>query len=348
MVELYDIEEYQPQLRDYVDRLRTKYEVEEIYRDQQDDESYRKNQQNYAAHIQHVRWFDRWLKERDMDVEDITAQDGRKIGVDLKRKYAEATTASNRYLEINNIYEFLLQMGVLDDNPVEYWHDNKRDEFGFGRGNAQQDWYLDDEQEYAPTQEEVRLMEQNAPTPVTESQLIIRLSWQTGMRAGELRNLRIDDHLDRDNRLIHIPEEISKSEYDRFVPYQPSLDPLLRRWLDNGYRAKSKYKSGPYLLIGRSSEQISHHQINRAVKEAATNAGINETLWQDANGGERKKITHHNLRAGYATYISEETDCTLKRLSRLLGHSSIEVTERKYVEPKADSAVDAGRRFGPE
>lgn len=306
-------EELHPLLQEYEDRLDGRYPNHSNPNDTDSG--------IYNKHMQHVRWFDDWLDEHDLEPSMITPRTAKDIGQDLQRQYSALHSAA-RYREIYNIYDyFVRKIQTLDENPLIPWYDDRKGEFGMTENETEQEKHLDKNESYALNQEEVRQMEQHVPEPRLRNQLLIRLSWQSGLRQGEIQRLEIERHLDRKNRLVTITSDISKSSYKREIPYQPSLDGLLRRWLNDGYRNRYKYAhESPYLFLSNRNTWLSADAINDAVKNAAYNAGLNRKLYEDGGGRERHKITHHNLRVGYGTYLAQETDMKIKRVSHLLGH----------------------------
>lgn len=221
---------------------------------------------------------------------------------------------------------------------------------------TEQEKHLDADEQYAVTPKEVRLMEDHPPIDPVRDKLLTRGLWQTGIRACEAVAIKIDAHLDREAREITIPASAAKTNQKRIVAYQPSLDPLLRQWLDDGYRARYAYAAdSPYLFVTRRSPQMSTDAVTDVIVDAADAAGINRVLYTDAQDGERWKITPHALRHGFATQMLKyydaddvDGDVTLYQVSKALGHSSTEVTQRMYVTHDKEAGTEAMHRYGPE
>ncbi|MFC4249623.1 tyrosine-type recombinase/integrase [Natribaculum luteum] len=207
---------------------------------------------------------------------------------------------------------------------------------------------MEDGEGYAVDQSEVRLMEEAVKRHKNRDKLVIRILWQTGMRRGELAELTLDD-IDRPRREITIREEISKSDYTRVVAYHPSLDGLLRQWIDGGDRDALNRKNRDELLVGERGGKVRGERINEIVRDAAIDAGINRKLgYTDANGGTRWKITAHSLRHGYGTHMANKTDMGIWELSKQMGHASVDTTERIYVEHDRRAGLESAHRFVAE
>ena len=189
---------------------------------------------------------------------------------------------------------------------------------------------------------EKELLCENVPDPKVRNELLIRLMFQTGIRTKELRNIRIQD-LDRNNRSIKV--EDAKSNKYRTVFYN-DLEPWLSQWLDQGYRDSLRPASdSPYLFITNRKERFSINTASRVITEAADNAEIQETMYEDNNGGERKRITPHALRHGFArSCVKDGMD--ISYLKELMGHENLDVT-KQYLKFTDQDKRDAVRKHGP-
>jgi integrase/recombinase XerD len=216
---------------------------------------------------------------------------------------------------------------------------------------TKQSEFIDDESNenlYAPSDEEVDQMVKHAPSERyrVRNQLLIVLMYHTGCRCNEIRQIKIDD-INREKQEIRLRGSTTKTGKARTVRYGDSAVGLLREWLDDGYRSRLKYSRGPYLFVTIRSEKMSKSRVNEIVRNAARNAGINEVLYQDASGNDRWKITSHTLRHACGTYMVEN-GVDIYKVSKYLGHSSIEITEKIYVHDDGSIGVDEAHELGPQ
>ncbi|PSQ56468.1 site-specific recombinase xerd [Halobacteriales archaeon SW_8_68_21] len=188
--------------------------------------------------------------------------------------------------------------------------------------------------------EEIDQLAENAPNPKLRNELIIRLLYQTGMRRGELSETRLTD-VYSDERKIKV--YASKTDDERNVYYQPSLDTLMNRWINVERKALSTAGS-EYLFPTYKTEQIKPKQINRTVRKAADNAGIQESVYTNAEGKEQMKVTAHVLRHSFAVQ-SVKNDMNIRFLQELMGHAKIETT-RRYLRVADSDVKDAARKYG--
>jgi integrase/recombinase XerD len=126
----------------------------------------------------------------------------------------------------------------------------------------------------------------------------------TGMRIGELLNLKIKD-VDSKQGVINILS--GKGRKDREVPLTSLLLKQLRRYYKT-YRPKIYIFEGQY---GGQYSAVSFHQV---IKEACKKAGV------------KKNVSAHTFRHSYATHMLE-MGIDLRYIQTLLGHKSTKTTE---------------------
>ncbi|WP_312910154.1 tyrosine-type recombinase/integrase [Natronosalvus caseinilyticus] len=305
---------------------------------------------------QDLRWFDEWLDHNEIDsVTEVTSAKANRLGRTLSKEF-NGSTPLYRWNRIHAFYEWLKAMELAEENPLNKWHGKKDEKWGMSR-TSEQSKRLEEDENYAVTEKDVRLMEENVNQHRIRDQLIIRLLWQTGIRRGEASNLLISD-VCRDKREITIRKKVAKYGKKRMVAYQSSLDGLLTEWLDYGYREEmaAGYDHN-HLLVGERGAPLSGDRINEIVYESADRAGINRKIYADANAGtnesgdpkpNRWKITAHNIRHGYGTYLVNETDAGIWEVSKQLGHASVSITEDIYVEDDPRAGIDHAHKYGPD
>ena len=143
--------------------------------------------------------------------------------------------------------------------------------------------------------------------------------YATGMRIGEVRQLKVED-IDRERGLIHVRS--GKRRKDRYVMAPEPLLACLREY----YRAVRP--PAPFLFPGRDpARPITAEAIRKAVRKAIKKAGI------------KKKVTPHTLRHAFATHLLEG-GADIRVIQRLLGHGSIRTTARyAQVSPQLVAAT---------
>lgn len=286
---------------------------------------------------------------------DVTSPQANEVGRTLSREF-NGTSGLYRWNRIYAFHDWLRRMEHSDSNPFEKWDEDKTEEFGLTK-STELSKRLQESEQYATTQAEIRQMEENVGQYRVRDQLIIRLLWQTGIRRGEASGLEVDD-VDRDEREITIRPNVAKNGNERIVAYQQTLDGLLKEWLDYGFRDEmSATADHGRLFVGERGAPLSGKRINEIVIDAADNAGINRKVYADANAPvdedgnkipNRWKISAHNVRHGFGTYMVNNTDAGLWEVSQAMGHSSVEITQRIYVDDDPRAGIDHLHKFGPD
>lgn len=144
--------------------------------------------------------------------------------------------------------------------------------------------------------------------PVTD-QFIIRTFLLTGLRRGELQALKWEDW-DRANNVLQIRKSKTKTGI-RNVPVIPEVTIILLH-----LKNLSKGKRSPY-IFGQGSEPVSKNHLRYICERAAKLAGI-------------RRISPHVLRHTFATRLIE-AGADAKSVSKILGHTNVAFTLRKYV-----------------
>ncbi|MCP4456745.1 MAG: tyrosine-type recombinase/integrase [Cytophagales bacterium] len=133
---------------------------------------------------------------------------------------------------------------------------------------------------------------------------IISLLYSSGLRRGELLNLKIGD-IHSDRMMIRVNEGKGKKDRYTLLSQRMLLD------LRNYYR---QYQPKKYLFEGTSGKKYTGSSVAKIVARAARQSGI------------REKVTPHMLRHSFATHLLENgTD--LRSIQSLLGHNSVKTTQ---------------------
>lgn len=342
------VDECRPEIRQYIGHI-------EATTDDDDDEL--KTSGSTTRYKQDLRWLDDWIdrqeereseegeKEVTITVSDIDSPTAMKIGHDLSSEF-NGTTGRYRWDRISTMWDWFVRAKIATNNPFDEW--DAVDDFGLTK-STQQSKEMEEGEKYAVSPEEVELMLKHPGRYQTRNSLCIRLLWQTGMRRGEVAHLKIDD-IDRGSQEITLPASITKNKKKRIVAYQTSLKGHLSDWLDGGLRDEMMGgRDHDYLFCGERGGRLRSESINEIVRESAKRAGINRKLdYEPANGGARWKITAHSLRHGYATWMINETDAGLWETSQQLGHSSVDITEKRYVDHDPRAGIEHAKKYGPD
>jgi integrase len=148
------------------------------------------------------------------------------------------------------------------------------------------------------------------------------LSLQTGMRAGEVFNLKGQD-IDLENSLLSVMDP--KNKQSRKVYLTPTLSAILKdRIPDNpeGYVFKDRLHGGQIQFISQT--------FRKTVKRLEFNKGVTDR---------RQLVNFHTLRHTFASWLALQGTPILT-ISQLLGHKSLAMTQR-YSHLSPDHKKDA-------
>jgi site-specific recombinase XerD len=136
----------------------------------------------------------------------------------------------------------------------------------------------------------------------------VRLMVSTGVRVGELCNLRVED-VAPDGRLLRIYGKGSRDRvvYIADVALRAELAALIE------HRQRTKGAEAP-VFVNRHGSRLKPQSIRTTLHRAAEAAGL------------ARRVTPHMLRHTAATLLIE-TGVDIRIVQRLLGHSSIATTE---------------------
>lgn len=152
--------------------------------------------------------------------------------------------------------------------------------------------------------------EKDDPVIRARDTAIITLFLGTGLRANELRMMRIGD-IDWANRRITIQNAKGEGVMQRRVRISPRAYQALREWL----RARNKYRvTTDYVWISQRRQQMTYQAVWHVVRRLGEYAGVEGAY-------------PHQLRHTAATELYRETK-DIMLVKQFLGHSKVATTER--------------------
>ena len=155
--------------------------------------------------------------------------------------------------------------------------------------------------------------------------IMILLMLDSGMRLGECSTLLITD-IDLNRRKINLRAEETKGRRERTVYFSPKTEKAIRRWL----QYKDRYVESEYLFpVKEHGGSIGVGNFEGNFKKYIDRAGLSEDY------------TPHCLRNNFAKRCLMN-GMDIYTLSKILGHSSVTVTEQAYLDVTDE---DIGKRY---
>ena len=160
--------------------------------------------------------------------------------------------------------------------------------------------------------------------------VMIILMIDTGMRLGECSTLLVED-INLSKKQILLRAENTKGRKDRTVFFSLKTETILRRWL----QFKDRYAESDYLFpVKYNGSHISVSNFETNFKKYLKRAGINDN------------ISPHCLRNNFAKRCLMN-GMDIFTLSKILGHSSVRVTEEAYLDLNNDDMQKRYQHFSP-
>jgi len=163
---------------------------------------------------------------------------------------------------------------------------------------------------YNNIKEALSLPDTNSPIGLRD-QAMIELFYGTGIRLGELSNLKLND-IDFVSSLIKVK---GKGGKERLVPLGEMAIRALKKYLDvrSEFLQKTIVKDVPAIFLNKHGKTLSRRGIQRRVAKYLQHVSLNGT-------------NPHILRHSFATHLLDE-GADLIAVKELLGHASLSTTQ---------------------
>ena len=155
--------------------------------------------------------------------------------------------------------------------------------------------------------------------------IIVQLLLDTGMRINECLLIQVSD-VDLPKRCIYLPAENTKGKKGRYVFYSDKMATLLQRWM----KYKDRYRDSDFLFCTNKGKRVQVSNFETNVRKYAHRIGL-------------KDIHPHVFRNNFAKrFLMSGGD--IYTLSKILGHSSVTVTEQAYLDITQDDLAEMYRK----
>ena len=233
------------------------------------------------------------------------------------RKPVSVTTINNYIRNIRVFFNWMEREYIIRKNPMKRIRQLKY--------NRQAKVFLSDE-------DLKKLLSKFDKSYFTEHRdyVMIMLMLDSGMRLGECSTVLVTD-LELARKRINLRAEETKGRKDRTVYFSPKTESVIRRWL----QFKDRYVESDYLFpVKEHGGSIGVGNFETNFKRYILRAGLNE------------EYTPHCLRNNFAKRCLMN-GMDIFTLSKILGHSSVEVTEQAYLDLTDDDISKQYHRASP-
>jgi integrase/recombinase XerD len=139
---------------------------------------------------------------------------------------------------------------------------------------------------------------------------LIEVLYASGLRAGEIAGLRLENFL-REDQLLRVT---GKGNKERLVPVGAKAISALDAWLTRGRPQWVKARTGGEIFLGEHGRRLTTARIWQLVRDVAKLAGIEKRIWP------------HLLRHSFATHLLSH-GADLRAIQEMLGHASLATTQ---------------------
>lgn len=260
---------------------------------------YQKNYSDYTVeNYKHdiVEYLE-YLSSENLNYKDIEYSDIRFYLMYLKDTKNDNNTSINRKLSsLRGFYKYLANENIVKTNVFSLVNGPKK--------SKKLPRYF----EYNELEELFNVPDTRTPLGQRDS-LILEMLYATGVRVGELVNIKVSD-IDLGRRNIII---LGKGNKERFVTYGEYCEDILKTYLNNG-RVILNIKQSDYLFLNNNGGTLTDRGVRFILDKLIHKTSIN------------KNISPHMIRHSFATHLLNE-GCDLLTVQKLLGHESIKATQ---------------------
>ena len=233
------------------------------------------------------------------------------------RKPVSVTTINNYIRNIRVFFNWMEREYIIRKNPMKKIRQLKY--------NRQAKVFLSDE-------DLKKLLSKFDKSYFTDHRdfVMIMLMLDSGMRLGECSTLLVSD-LELARKRINLRAEETKGRKDRTVYFSPKTESILRRWL----QFKDRHVESDYLFpVKEHGGSIGVGNFETNFKRYIKRAGLNENYCP------------HCLRNNFAKRCLMN-GMDIFTLSKILGHSSVQVTEQAYLDLSDEDISKQYHRASP-
>ena len=238
-----------------------------------------------------------YISSEGLEFKSIEYSDIRFFLMYLKDTKKDDNTSINRKLSsLRGFYKYLANEKIVKSNVFSLVNGPKK--------SKKLPRYF----EYNELEELFNVPDTRTPLGQRDS-LILEMLYATGVRVGELVNIKVSDiDLGRKNIII-----LGKGNKERYVTYGEYCEDILKTYLNTG-RVSLNVKQSDYLFLNNNGGQLTDRGVRFILDKLIQKTSLN------------KNISPHMIRHSFATHLLNE-GCDLLTVQKLLGHESIKATQ---------------------
>ena len=263
---------------------------------------YIKNIKNYSDYTitnyeEDLLFYKEYIKKENLNYLKIEYQDIRYLFNYLDENNYSKNTISRKISSIRSFYKYLARNNYINYNPFTLVSAVKKDQKlpKFLYYNELEELFdsVDIKTEFG-----------------IRNRLLLEMLYATGMRVGELENIKIKD-INFNEQTIKI---LGKGNKERIAYYGNYAKEYLELYLDKSRPILLKNSKEEYLFINSKGKRLTSRGIRYIINDIIEKSSLN------------LKISPHTLRHTFATHLLNE-GCDILSVKELLGHESLKATQ---------------------
>lgn len=243
-----------------------------------------------------IEFFD-FIKLNDIKYKNVTYQNIKAYLMTLHDLKYQRSTIARKISALRRFYRYLCKENIIKDNPFELVSLPKKEKKlpSFLYNSELEDLF--------------EIPKINTPLG-QRNRLILELLYATGIRVGELVNIKNED-IDFFNKSIRVT---GKGDKMRIVMYGEYCEDIMQQYLNDGYLKLLNDRKSDYLIVNNRGSKITERAIRYIINDLIKKSSL------------KKHISPHTLRHTFATHMLE-SGADLLTVQELLGHESLSTTQ---------------------
>lgn len=268
------------------------------------------------SYVGDVKGFQAYLQEKLKDIPVLSRFSFVRYKEHLIKEGYAVSTINKKINSLKVYNNFLKSKGVVSESFIKI----KRDRISIAAGSEDSVDVLSEEQV-----EKLLFYVENRNKVSTRNKLIVYLLLYTGVRVSELVGIHIGDI---DFLTSHL-KVVGKGGKRREIGLRQDVLQLVRQYMKEE-RSESVFHHSDYLLVSQRAEKMHRDAVRDWLAKISKELGF--------------KIHPHLFRHTFCTRLLKK-GVDLTTVSKLVGHSSIQLTVKFYIQTTREEKMDAVNRL---